>query len=536
MSKFSEYVELGSLYKRCPGVLPSGVLALDEISNTCINYTTGGFTAKEYRWDGWASNTNNAQTGLLRLDSAGAGGAGGSYDASNPFPFNIQGQKWIRDIRPTFTGPQTYGGVKNCATPRRYTASGLGLTNEPFPHIIVLEFLYTGIGFSVVHMNLGGDNSTTEKVAGTTDVYIECGGEMHMAASAPKQTTRTSGEFSFRNIQFNEYQFETKVRVVCAAAGFCGIRTDARSILSPAPNLITVGFDADSYGESSQALTADPAGHQYLTHTIANFLYRETGFSIPMFGQGATGFFSNGAGQVFDDTVGSATQFVALFSVTVTGLSRFFSGSGAGVSSRRGWMTDANTAIQALGKPAFTQYSGEFFGGPLGLRPAALIQLGTWNDESSGVVTDSQMYSRVADCYDWVHTTDPYCKLIHVSPEPFDDGLFATNTGIGQIGPPRDGGLGDVYVKAQKRAAAERDWVQYVNAYGPADPWWTGKGPALLTAGGAYNVPSNSQQAQLVSPEDSIHGKLEMARYLSAKFKDSIASTPVLVKRVNGEI
>lgn len=533
-----DYVPLGSLRKPVAGVIPSGVLATDEVSNTCINYTTGGRTAKEWRWNEWAINTNNAMTANGRLD----GGEDNTFTYVN-YPFNIQGQKWIRDFRASIVSSQrVYGGAKNCATPRRYNASGIGMSNEIPGHILEFEFMFTGISFSMVHMNMGGDGTNSggsKGPGGCSEMYVEYGGEMWMASALPKVTTRISGEHSYRNVVFNEWQNNTRIRFCMGTAGFTGIRTDAASNITPSPNRYVVGLDGDSYTESTAALTTDTGGHQYFTGTIANNYFKRTGFSMPQFGQGATGFFCHALGQVFDDGVASQTQTVLAFTVNISGPTRWFSGpssSDSGWSSRKGWYTDANTTIQAMGKPAFMNYSGEYFGGPLGLRPLAHVLVGTWNDESSGTVSDSQMYTRAGECYDWVHSVDPYVKLVHVSPEPFDDGLFAGADGVGIIGPPGSGRIGDVYRLAQMRAANERDWVRYVNAYGPEDPWWTGMGPELLSEGGAYNVPANSQQAALVSPEDSIHGKWEMPRYLAGKIDDATEDLPVLVARVAGQV
>lgn len=530
LSKFQKYVLLGDMAKPIKGVIPSGVLATDEISATALTFTGAGKTVKEYRWNDWATNTTGSQTELRRLDGGVASGTAGPYDSSNPYPFNIQGQKWIRDIRPTFAGPQTYGGVKNCATPRRYTAPGAGLTDEIFPHIMEFEFLFTGIAFSMVHMNLGGNN-TAPNYAGNIEMFVEVGGDMYQATATPMLVSSTSGYHTFRNVVFNEWQSATRILFRCGTVGFTGIRTDTTSIITPSPNKPVLGFDSDSYGESSQALCANNV-NQWFLGTIMAQLYKLTQFSIVPFGQGATGFFSNGAGQVFDDTVGSNTNYVfPVGNVTVTGLSRYFSGSGAGFSSRRGWFTDANAAIQGIGKPAFQNYAGDFFGGPLGLRPLALAILGTWNDRSSGFVSESQMYDRVADCYDWVHSVDALCQLIHISPEPFDDGLFSTNTGVGTIGPPVEG---DPMTRAQMRAAAERDWVKYINIYGPndSDRLWKGMGPALASAGGVRGVPTNSQQAQFVSTVDSIHPDFAGTRYLGSKFWDKMADTPIPIERV----
>lgn len=529
MSKFSDYVLLGDLAKPLAGIVPSGVLATYEISNTAIDFISGGRTAIDYTWKDYVPSTTGSTTDAGRLDPAAAL----PYPAGR-YPFNNQGQKWIRHIRPTYGGPQEYGGVCNCATPRRFSAPGAGLSNEIFPHIVEHMFLFTGTQFSVVVMNLGGNN-TGGDFGGNVRMQVEVDGEMYNAAANPLVITRNDGKYSYLNVVFNKYQTNTKIRLTFGTAGFYAIRTDSRAILAPAPNRWMVPFDSDSYGESSQALCTNNV-NQFFLGTIMEQMYQLTQWCIPALGQGATGWFSNGATQVFDDTVGTATNYIFLVgNVTTTGLSRYFSGTGAGVASRRGWYTSANTQIQTapLSKPAFTQYSGELLGGPLGLRPLATLLLGTWNDRSSGVgnpVTYAQMHDRVAECWDWVHSIDPYVRIVHISPEPFDDGLFNHNTGVGQIGPPVKG---DVMTKAQQAAADERDWVRYVNCYGP-DPehrWVTGMGPEV---DGTRGVPTNSQQAQLVSPIDSIHPDAAGTRYYGSKIIDSIMDLPIPLARVNG--
>ncbi|MCV7358461.1 hypothetical protein [Mycolicibacterium fluoranthenivorans] len=537
MSKFSDYVLLGDLMKPVAGIIPSGILATNEISATALNFTSGGRTAKEYRWGDWATNTDGSQTNLRRLDGSVSGGAGGSYDAANPYPFNTLGQKWIRHIRPTLSGPQTYGGVCNCATPRRFSAPGAGLSDEIFPHITELEFLFTGIAFSDVHMNLGGNN-TAPNYAGNIEMFIEVDGDYYACQTTPMLVTSTSGYHTFHNVVFNNWQSETKIKLRFGTCGFTGIRTDTTSIIRPSPYQAPIGMETDSYGETSQALCTDNVNQFYLG-TIYRQMWMLSTIPIVGFGQGSTGFFTNGAGYVTDDSVGTAVNTVfPVGNVTTTGLSRYFSGAGAGFSSRRGWMTDANTAIQGIGKPAFQNYVGEFFGGPLGTRPLALGVLGTWNDRSLLTnITDAQMYARIAENWDWVHSVDPYCQVVHFGVEPFDDGLFNNNTGVGSVGAPRDGDSGDVYTKAQRRAAQERDWVKFVNMFGPdaASRWWTGMGPALASAGGTRGVPTNSQQARLLSTVDSIHPDLPGTVYLGTKMiLDGFADRPVHKDRVNG--
>lgn len=480
----SDMVRLGDLYDPVAGVLPSGVLVTDELSSTRQPFNN----LAEYKWN----DTN--------------------------FVFNNMGQKWTPDIRPTFFGPDAYGGVKNCGTPRRFTISGAGLVNNFYGHVIEFEILFTGTKLSMAHINLGGNN-TGGQYGGHSQIYIEHGGQMWKAAWPPKSTTQTDGYQTYRNLVFAEPQQNIKIRFVMASLGFMSIATEASSIVAPAPNRYSMPLDGDSYTESTAALTTDNVT-QWWTCGIADFLFEGSGFCIPRYGQGATGWFSNGAGQVFDDSIGTGTGFAFIFPVTITGFSRYFS------ESRWGWMTDSLGGADDLGKPPWVNFPGETFGGPLGTRPLASIILGTWNDEASGGVTYEQMYGRVKDCYETFHEFDPYAKLINVSPEPFDDGLFGD-----AIGPPAHGSKGDTHRLAQMAAASECEWVHYVNAYGPDDPWWTGMGPAI---DGEFNVPTNSQQAQLVSPHDGIHGKMEMNRYMAAKILDAIADIEIPAERVNG--
>lgn len=493
MSLDTEYVRLGDTWNPVVGTLPAGVLTTDEISNSKIAFT------------------NEATYGWNDTD----------------FRFNNIGQKWKPDVRPTFNGPDTYGGVKNCATPRRFSAPAAGMSNQFFASVTEFEILYTGDKLAIRHMNFGGNGSGTE-YGGDTQIQIEYHGEMYRAADLPKTTTRSDGNSSYRNLVFGERLVNARIKFRFGSIGFMSLHTDGDAIVAPAPPRPMGILDGDSYVESTQALCADSV-NQHFTTGIAYYLGERQGWNIPERGQGATGFNSNGAARVFDDAVGTASQFILFIQITVTGLTRWFSGGGtANINSRLGWITNAAGALAAAGYSPFVNYAGEDFGQPLGRRPITYTIFGTWNDASVGGVTFDEMYTRAKACYEALHAIDPYCTIIHISPEPFDDGLFGN-----AIGAPRRGDKSDTHVRAQMKAASEVPNVHYINAFGPEDPWWTGMGPAK---DGTQGVPTTSQQAQMVSRIDAIHYRREGGRYLANKICDAIADIPVLRDRVNGLI
>jgi hypothetical protein len=480
-------VRLGDYFKPVRGVLPSGIVSADVISNTATTYTSQA----EYKWS----------------------------DAK--LHFNIQGQKWERDIRASFFGPQTYGGCRNVATPRVYSAQAAGLVNNHYQHVTEFEFLFTGSRFSIAHWNSGGNNSGTE-YGGNIQVYIEHAGGTWKLAENPLIVTRTSGDMSYRNITFAA-PYCGRIRVVMGAAAFFSIRTDGTSIVEPAPPRLFGIADGDSYFEGTQALAADNVTG-WFTYGIIDYLFEMTGMTWARRAQGATGFFVNGVGQIFDDTIGSVTSFhpaLPFIQITVGGVSRTSS------ASRRGWMTNAVGAMAARGK-SFIHHAGEDFGQPLGLRPLVYLLNGTWNDASSGGVTEQQMYDRAGEVYDWTHAQDPHCTIVHVSPEPFDDTLFGN-----AIGPPRVDDDSYPHVQGQIRAAGERPRTYYINGFGPdaAQRWWTGHGPSTT---GTQGVPTNSQQAQLVSKRDGIHATKVGNRYYAAKIVEQLAEIMVPAARVNG--
>jgi hypothetical protein len=478
---------LGSLYSPVMGVIPSGVLASDVIANSVLSLTSG----VTYRWD----------------------------DAN--FKFTAQGQKWEPDNRPALIGG-AYGGGKNAGTPRTITVTSVGMKDWHFGHILEFEFIFTGTQFSVEFMNRGGDGTSgffggPKNYGGDLQVYIEWGGHMWKAAELPKTSLRNDGGKSYRNIVF-EQPYHGRIRVVMGTCGLIGIRTDGSAIVAPSPPRYFGIADGDSYFESSQALTADSTT-QWFTNGIIDFLFELTGFCWARRGQGATGFFCNGTGQVFDDTIGRDTGSIIGQSVVIKGPSRYLS------ASRREWMT--NAAGKAEFGNSFINYPGEDFGQPVGRRPLVYLLNGTWNDASSGGVTEAQMYDRAKVCYQWVQSVDPNCTFVHVGPEPFNDTLFGSN-----IGPPTPGDKQDIHRQGQMRAAAEVPNTHYINPFGPANPWWTGPGPDPKN--GSFGVPTNSPQAQLVSKTDGIHTRREGSRYYANKIADAMAEIPIPTVRAHG--
>lgn len=494
MTKFADYIKAGELYDPVRGTLPSSLVTSDVIANSRLAFTSEA----EYRWN------------------------------DVDFKFNNIGQKWRADVRPTFSGPDTYGGVKNCGSPRRYSAQAAGMVNQFFASTQEFEILFTGNRFSVIFMNLGGDN-TGGQFGGECTIWVEYGGGMWRLADSPKISTRTDGFHSYRNVVFAQTLINKRIRFRFSTAGFNTLATDGSSIVSPAPVRPMSPLDGDSWVESTQALTADAGVTQYYSTGIAYYLFEGSGWNIPERGQGATGFFSNGASFVTDDTVGTASSYILFIQITITGLSRWFSGGGtANLNSRQGWLSHAAATLAANGYSPFVNYAGEDFAQPLGRRPSSMWIFGTWNDASVGGVSFEVMYARAKACYEALHALDPYCQFIHVSPEPFNDGLFGN-----AIGAPRRGDKSHIHVMAQMKAASEVPNIHYINAFGPEDPWWTGMGPAN---GGTNGVPANSQQAKIVSKNDGIHYGREGGKYTTARILNETAEIPLYLPRVLGKV
>jgi hypothetical protein len=479
-------VRLGDLFNPIGGTIPSGVVASDVIANSSLTFTN----TANYKWD------------------------------DTTLKFNIQGQKWESDIRASIFGPQNYGAARNAATPRTYSAPAFGIVNNHFQHITELEFVFTGSKLSIGFYNSGGSGTDsngdgTPDYGGDIQVYLEWGGRMWRAKDNPLTTTRTDGSASWRNITFTN-PYHGRVRIHMGACAFAQIRVEQSAIVAPSPPRFFAIADGDSYFESSQALDADSTTGWFCS-SIVDFLFEKTGFVFARRGQGATGFFSNGTGFINDDTQGSASNGL----VSMTGVSRFLS------SSRTNWMTQSVAVMAAAGK-SFKNHAGEDFGQPLGQRPLFYLLNGTWNDASVGGVTQSQMYTRAKACYQWLQTTDPYCTFLHVSPEPFDDTLFS---GSNPIGAPAAGNKNDIHVQGQVQAVAEVPRTHYINAFGPTNPWWTGYGPATT---GAQGVPTNSQQAQLVSYHDAIHATKHGYEFYAGKIADAMADIRIPRARAEG--
>lgn len=485
-------VRLGDYFDPVAGVIPSGVLASDSISNTVTVYNN----STDYTW----------------------------HDTY--LQFNNQGQKWEQDVRATFSGPQTYNGMRQVSTNRYITAPAIGFTNSHYNHVGEFEFIFTGTRFSIVHYNSGG-NGTGTSYGGDVKMYLEYGGRMWKASENPLTTTRTDGYAAYRNVTF-EAPYCGRIRLVFGNAAFYSVRTDTSSIIAPSPPRMFGIADGDSYFEPSQALDADSVTGWFTSGNI-DFLFEKTGICFARRAEGATGFFANGVTQVFDDTPGSATASILGFiSVTEGNFSRWLS------ADRVGWMTQASTMQAARGSSPFINYPGEDFGQPPGLRPVVYILNGTWNDASVGGVSSAVMEARALWCYQWLRALDPLCTFAHVSPEPFNDTLFGDGAAIG---PPRDGDKSDIHLIGQMAAVAQVARTRYINGFGPdtsPPPWWTGDGPNPAS-GGAQNVPTNSPQAQLCSVHDGIHGTKWMYDYYASKIVEQLAEMMVPAARVNGE-
>ena len=508
-------VRCDTLFDPVAGTLPSGIVTSDVVSDTATTYTN----TATYPWTLGAAN------------------------------FTVQGQKWETNRRlqllDGYAGialyPVNYGGARQVSTPRFYTAPSSHVLNEHGSHTTEFEFLFKGTGFTLSHFNNGGNGSYnsgtgTYAYGGDTQIWVEYGGRMWRLADNPKTTLKTSDGPSSRNVAFGG-NYVGRIRVVLSNANFNAIITDQSSIVAPAPPRPFYILDGDSYTESSQALDSDSTSG-WFSSGIADFIFERTGFVAARRGQGATGFVTNGAGLVYDDTLGAQTANVPIFGdVTIGGSSRF------GSASRIGWMTNAaaltvqdmvNIYTGQIQRPGFVVDGGEDFGQPIGRRPLFYAANGTWNDQSAGGVSDATMYARAKAVYAAIHTIDPLCRVVHISPEPFDDTLF--NGGL--CGPPRPGDKSDIHRIAQMRAASESPGVRYVNAFGPdaLTRWWTGSGPAPATSSSSPlpGTPATSQQAQLVSVHDGIHGRKEMYQYFGNKIIDDIADMLIPAVRAHG--
>lgn len=487
-------VRLGDLFNPIAGVLPSGVVSADVIANSALTFSNG---TANYAWN------------------------------DNPLKFNIQGQKWFRDRRVVIPqGVQYYDAIMNVGTPRMYSVLLYGffnLSNQYLHHITELEFVFTGTKLSIEFYNMGGNNVSDGNNDGVPDyggdmqVYLEHGGKMWKLGANPLTATKTDGTATFRNITFAN-PYHGRIRIHMGGCAFSKIRTDSSSIIAPSPPRPFAIADGDSYFESSQALAADTTTG-WFSSGIIDFLFEKTGFVFARRGQGATGFFSNGAGIIYDDTEASAQTTVGPFSVTLQGLSRTLS------TSRKNWMTQSVSVLAGMGR-TFANHAGEDFSQPLGRRPLFYLLNGTWNDASVGGVTQQQMYDRSKECYQWIRTTDPYCTFIHVGPEPFDDTLFGN-----AIGPPRHGDKSDIHRVAQMQAASEVSMTEYINPFGPDEPWWTGAGPINK---GTQGDPTDSQQAQLVSRNDGIHATKHGNEFYAAKIVEQMADIRIPRSRAEG--
>lgn len=514
---YEDTIRAGDIFRPVMGTVPSGLVTTDSVGSSVASYTN----PKSYSWT-----------------------LGSSC-------FNVQGQKWEQNrslqLLSGYDGlafyPVNAGGQRQAGTPRCYSAPSVHLLNEHGSHITELEFVFTGTSFSIQFYNLGGNGSydSSKQVynyGGDLQVWVEFDNNMWRIADIPKTVLDTSGAASYRNITFAS-PYSGRIRIAFGATSFGAIVTEKSSIISPAPPRPFFILDGDSYTESTQALDADSTTGWFCLG-IGAHIFERTGFTGAYRGQGATGFFTNGATLVTDDTIGTMSQDIFIFgTVSITGVSRTMS------QSRVDWMTRAaqvqisenvkNLSGIAL-RPQFIVDGGEDFGQPLGRRPLFYILNGTWNDASVGGVTDAQMYARAKQCYQTINNLDKYCSIIHVSPEPFNDGMFNGATGTGIIGDPRPGDKSDIHRVAQMRAAKECSRVTYINAFGPdADTrWWSGYGPADDKHSGTQGVPTNSQQAQLVSVHDGIHGRREMYRYYANKICDQIAEVRLPLARVIG--
>lgn len=409
----------------------------------------------------------------------------------NSGKFTAQGQKWA-----SVDGGNPAAGVQNRATPRGI----FGIYNH---HVTEVEFVLTGNKFDI-------QISAVANNAWDCTVWIEQGGRMRRLADYPKGRGNTEAAgMRYRNVVIDPGKpFNGRVRVHVAAAIFVGIGHEQNAIIRPAPMRPFGITDGDSFVESGQgqnqsdAGTPDPTYNGYLSMAYVDHLFEATGFAWARRGQGATGFFFNGQGMVDNDNA------------SILNSTRWFS------ASRKNWMLNAGPAPFDFALPG-------------GQRPIIFLLNGTWNDGAQ-TYGAAAMRARAKECYQWIQSVDPWCTTVHVSVEPYwGDGSTATGGGAaGTItGPPTAGSKHDEHVQAHIAAAAEVAKTFVINPFGPAAPWWTGKGDVTTKD----TTDTASQQAQLTG-HDHIHGNWRGYQHYAHRVAREMGELQVPIARAYGHL
>lgn len=354
-------------------------------------------------------------------------------------------------------------GCRNAATPR--TSGG-----SHIPHITEFEFLFTGLAFDIQFIGLSYYDM---------QVYIESDGRMYKLAANPLTGTTTG--VMYRKITFAA-QYHGRIRVVLAGGAFVGIKTEQSAIIKKPKDRIYCILD----GGGEPAGVKQASGTSFLVNNIGTYLFEKTGFVWGQRGQPNTGFFDNTNATVTDDTAAS------------DGSTRWFS------QSRKDWMVN----------------NGDF-----SAKPLVYLLEGTRRDGGKSSATGSTtgpMAVRAKACYDWIRSIDTLCKIIHVSPSPF--------TGAGSAGavdgPPTAGNPHDLNRQEQTFAIGKTARAEYVNAFGPTLPWFSGTG--------SNGTPATSPQATLIGADGANFNQLGMFVWAS-RIVNEIGPMLVSIIRARGQ-
>jgi hypothetical protein len=321
-------------------------------------------------------------------------------------------------------------GVMNTPTDR-------AIAGVPVGHVLEFEFLFTGLALDIAFVGSSYYDS---------QVYVEYGGRMYKVRSEPLAGT-TTGAMN-RRLTFAS-QYHGRIRVHLGGGKLTGIRCEESAIIKPAPDRLLGVCDGGGWADGTGFKQA--SGTSYLTAGLCDFLFERTGMTWTRQAQVDTGFFCNGTATVTDDT------------------------AAANASTR--WFSAARKTL---------------LGAQLAAKPLFYLLVGAYADGGRSGATgagNGPMATRALECYQWVRGQDSFCSIVHVSMPPFT-GAGAAGT---VTGPPTAGSPHDYNRLEQQAAIANVPRAQYVNAFGPTAPWFTGAG--------SNGSPTTSQQAGLIGAD-----------------------------------
>lgn len=383
----------------------------------------------------------------------------------NSGQFTTQGQQW-EAVSETATD-----GCRNAATPR---ISG----GTRYNHVTEFEFLFTGSALDIAF--IGGAYYDSQ-------VYVEHGGRMYKAQTAPLAGT-TPG-LMHRRLVFAA-AFHGRIRVHLGGGLLVGVLSEQSAIVKPAPPRPFAICDGSDWADGAGVIQT--SGTSYLTAGLCDYLFERTGIAWARRAQAGTGFFCNGASTVADDVQAAADASTRWFSAV-----------------RKGWMTGA-------GPSGVSDFAG---------KPLFYLLVGTRVDGGRSDATGSAsgpMATRELECLQWVRSQDPLCTIVHVSPSPFTGAGAAGSV----TGPPTAGSPHDLNRQEQEAAITRVPRARYVNAFGPAAPWFTGAG--------SNGSPTSSQQAALIGV-DGVNPDAHGFDFYAAKIAAELALSPVHLARARGQ-